>query len=267
MEVTPEPENPVESPPSSEEQQETSPEAGDLPVGLEAEETELLEASSAVSEEAADVSEETDETTEESDEEAEAGEESAASKSRRRRRRRRRRGGLALREEAEEGGTEAPSEEPAEVPIQEAAAPEEATLDVETGTAEDVISDTEEATEEAEEDNSESTETTSSFDRRHRRTRQPLHRKGRRPVIEQALISNPEDPDASPLRVDIQPGVGKSLVGRSIIGFREAYDIGGGERPGISFQVLVLDDGSQWRIRGSDDFDPWLERLLPGEDL
>lgn len=84
--------------------------------------------------------------------------------------------------------------------------------------------------------------------------------------MEQALIENPDDPLSTPLRVDIQPGVGSRLIGRSIIGFREAYDIAGGDHAALSFQVMVLDDGSEWRVRGSEDFDPWLERMLPGEE-
>jgi hypothetical protein len=248
--------------PASEEGEEAPPE-------LAAEEAELLGAL-----DRAEGSEETGEAvgedTEEEDDEngAETEGESAASRGRKRRRRRRRRSGLTLREEApidEAGETAVPdlADAEAELVSAETGADLETEEDVEAGIEQEEIL----AEEEDEEPAASPSEDGSATERRARRSRLPNRRDGRRrPAMEQAVIENPTDPGGSPLRVDIQPGVGTRLIGRSIIGFREAYDIGGGDRAAVSFHVMVLDDGSQWRVKGSDDFDPWFERILPGED-
>jgi ribonuclease E len=252
-----------------------SEEGEDAPPELVAEETELLDAldlaegaeesPEAAGEDAGDEGDEGDEGETESPEG-----ESAASRNRKRRRRRRRRSGLALREDAP--SADAPEAEPSPTALADV---EAELLSAETGADPDVeevveaeIDDRDDEEEDEDEEPAAApSEDGSAAERRARRSRFPNRRDGRRrPAMEQAVIENPSDPSGSPLRVDIQPGVGSRLIGRSIIGFREAYDIGGGDRAGVSFHVMVLDDGSQWRVKGSEDFDPWMERILPGEE-
>jgi hypothetical protein len=257
-------------------------EGKEAPPELLAEETELLDAAGAPDDLTESPEAAGEDTGEEGDEDAENGSESAegetaASRNRKRRRRRRRRSGLALREEAPLDG--APADEAPETapPPPELADTEAELFSAETGadleTEEDVEAEFDreaEGPEEEDEDEEDSAAPSgdgAGADRRARRSRFPNRRDGRRrPAMEQAVIENPSDPSGSPLRVDIQPGVGTRLIGRSIIGFREAYDIGGGDRAAVSFHVMVLDDGSQWRVKGSDEFDPWLERIMPGEE-
>ena len=220
--------------------------AGEFVAGMEDEEDQLLEALQGG--ESAPLGDE-----ELTDEEEDADGE-VDGQGRRRRRRRRRRGGLSIRTDGRKAAaTESDAEIADETP--------EPLIE-----ASNVRVDRAPSREQPSDEDSDEEEVSPGTESRFRRTRQPLRRgRGRRPSIEQALIDDPGDPGSGPLRVDIQPGVGRRLVGKSIIGFREAYDIGSGEPTGISFQVMVLDDGTQWRMRGSDDYDPWLEQLAPGE--